>query len=134
MVQTTEEARQLLTAVFDDWNKRDVGSMLQYFCDDLVFVEHAGDDADKYKVRHGRRAFGDYLQSYLDVADCHSQINLLTWDGIYIRTFIDFTVTLHANGRELEGKFRQVIRLRDGRISHLDEYHDVAGARAFWGL
>lgn len=131
---TRDEAVAMMEDVFAAWNARDVPAMLRFFCDDLVFVEHAGDGGKSYKVRHGAKAFGDYLQTYLDVADCVSTLKFLTWDGIYMRTIIAFAVHHYATGLDYEGKFRQVIRVRDGRISHLDEYHDVDGSGRFWDL
>lgn len=131
---TNDEAEALLLDVFEAWNARDIPTMLRYFCDDLVFVEHSGEGGKHFRVRHGAKAFGDYLQTYLDVADCVSTLKFLTWDGIYIRTVIDFQVRHRSTGHDFEGSFRQVIRLRQGRISHLDEYHDVDQAGAFWGM
>jgi ketosteroid isomerase-like protein len=134
MIETAEEAEDLLHRVFDAWNAGDIATMLTYFCDDLVFVEHAGEGGTKYKVRHGAKAFGDYLQTYLDVADCTSVLNFLTYDGIYVRTVIGFSMVHRAKGVKHTGRFRQVIRLRGDRISHLDEYHDVDASSSFWDL
>lgn len=134
MVETQEDASDLMERVFDAWNARNIPLMLRYFCDDLVFVEHAGSGGKTYKVRHTSKAFGDYLQTYLDVADCVSTLNFLTYDGIYIRTVIGFSVFHRAKKMKYVGRFRQVIRLRDGLISHLDEYHDVDEATSFWSL
>lgn len=134
MVRTTEDAEVLMEHVFDAWNARDIPSMLSYFCDDLVFVEHAGKGGTSFKVRHGARAFGDYLQTYLDVADCVSAVHFLTFDGIYIRTVIGFSVSHRAKNMKFVGRFRQVMRLRDDRISHLDEYHDVDASASFWEM
>lgn len=134
MIATTHEAEALLERVFDAWNARDVDRMLRHFTDDLVFVEHAGPGGEKYKVRHGSRAFGDYLQTYLDVADCVSTLTYLAFDGIYVRTVINFSVVHRAKQLKYVGRFRQVIRLRGDLISHLDEYHDVDASTSFWGL
>jgi ketosteroid isomerase-like protein len=133
-ITSARGAEDLLHQVFEAWNARDIASMLTYFCDDLVFVEHAGEGGAHFKVRHGAKAFGDYLQSYLDVADCVSTLQYLTFDGIYVRTVIGFTVFHRAKKLNFEGRFRQVIRLRDGLISHLDEYHDVDASTSFWDL
>lgn len=134
MIATAHEAEALLERVFDAWNARDVDLMLRDFTDDLVFVEHAGPGGEKYRVRRGARAFGDYLQTYLDVADCASSLNYLAYDGIYIRTVVDFSLVLRAKQLKYVGRFRQVIRLRGDLISHLDEYHDVDASASFWGL
>lgn len=134
MVETKQDAEELMERIFDAWNARDIPLMLTYFCDDLVFVEHAGKGGSGFKVRHGSKTFGDYLQTYLDVADCVSAVNFLSFDGIYIRTVIGFSVVHRANQLRLVGRFRQVIRLRDGRISQLDEYHDVDASASFWDL
>lgn len=134
MVDTKQDAEELMERVFDAWNARDIAGMLTHFCDDLVFVEHAGDGGTGYKVRHGAKAFGDYLQTYLDVADCVSTVNFLTFDGIYVRTVIGFSVYHREKKLKFVGRFRQVIRLRDGCISHLDEYHDVDASASFWEL
>ena len=134
MVETKQDADELMERIFDAWNARDIPLMLTYFCDDLVFVEHAGKGGSGFKVRHGSKAFGDYLQTYLDVADCVSAVNFLSFDGIYIRTVIGFSVIHRANSLKLVGRFRQVIRLRDGCISQLDEYHDVDASASFWEL
>ncbi len=134
MVRTKEDAEALMEHVFDAWNARDIPSMLTYFCDDLVFVEHAGEGGTGFKVRHGANAFGDYLQTYLDVADCVSVVNFLTFDGIYVRTVIGFSVVHRAKKMKFVGRFRQVIRLRGNRISHLDEYHDVDASATFWEM
>ncbi|MDO9384764.1 MAG: nuclear transport factor 2 family protein [Hyphomicrobiaceae bacterium] len=134
MVETKQDAEELMERIFDAWNARDIASMLTFFCDDLVFVEHAGKGGASYKVRHGAQAFGDYLQTYLDVADCVSAVNFLSFDGIYIRTVIGFSVIHRANNLKLVGRFRQVISLRDGRISKLDEYHDVDASASFWEM
>jgi len=134
MVRTKDDAERLMEAVFDAWNTPDVPKMLTYFCDDLVFVEHAGPGGSSYKVRHGSKTFGDYLQTYLDVADCVSTLNFLTFDGIYIRTVIGFSVFHREKKMRYVGRFRQVIQLRDCLISHLDEYHDVDASSSFWQL
>lgn len=134
MVQTRSEAVELMQCVFHAWNARDIDTMLHYFCDDLVFVEHAGKGGTKFKVRHGSRTFGDYLQTYLDVADCVSKIHHLDYDGIYIRSVINFDVVHRQSGLAFDGSFRQVIRLRGDLISHLDEYHDVDASASFWNL
>jgi ketosteroid isomerase-like protein len=134
MVTTLDDAERLMEAVFDAWNAGDIPRMLTYFCDDLVFVEHAGSGGTSYKVRHGSQTFGDYLQTYLDVADCVSAVNFLTFDGIYIRTVIGFSVFHRGEKLSHVGRFRQVIRLRGGLISHLDEYHDVDASATFWQL
>lgn len=134
MVETKEDAEALLERVFDAWNARDISRMLRDFTDDLMFVEHAGSGGTSFKVRHGAKAFGDYLQTYLDVADCVSAVNFLTFDGIYIRTVIGFSVVHRATQLKYVGRFRQVIRLRDGLISHLDEYHDIDASASFWKM
>jgi ketosteroid isomerase-like protein len=128
------EAEELMDRVFDAWNARNIPKMLTYFCDDLIFVEHAGEGGTGFKVHHGASAFGEYLQTYLDVADCVSTVNFLTYDGIHIRTVIGFAVVHRKTNLKLVGRFRQVIRLRDGLISHLDEYHDLDASASFWKL
>lgn len=133
-IATQQDAEEFMERIFDAWNARDIEGMLRYFADDLIFVEHAGEGGAAYKVRHGARAFGDYLQTYLDVADCVSSMRHLTYDGNYIRTVIGFVLKHRVKKLKLEGRFRQVIRLRDGFISHLDEYHDVDAAVSYWKL
>jgi ketosteroid isomerase-like protein len=131
---TREDVETVLEAVFEAWNARDIPTMLQHFAGDLVFVEHAGPGGRSYKVRHGAPAFGGYLQTYLDVADCVSTMNHLAWDGIYARTVIAFSLHHRATRLRHVGRFRQVIRFRGRLVSHLDEYHDVDAASSFWGM
>lgn len=134
MIVTKADAEALMESVYDAWNVPDIPRMLRHFCDDLVFIEQTGEGGEHYRVYNGSAALGDYLKSYLDVADVPAHIEFLTFDGIYIRTVIAFTMIDRLDGHTYTGTFRQVIQLRGDRISRLETFHDVATATAFWRM
>ena len=58
----------------------------------------------------------------------------LTADGDTVRFQVEFMYRHRESGEKLEGRFRMVMVVKDGKLVRTDEYHDRAKLEAFMRL
>jgi ketosteroid isomerase-like protein len=129
-VQTPEQLVREFTAI---WIAGDIDRAIQYVADDCVYAlylsdellpfagEMVGRDAIEGSLREMRRQF-DYL-----VYRPHNWVE----QGDVVRHRVEFIYRHRASGEIINGNFRFLITVRDGKFVRGEEYHDRAMVEAF---
>ena len=127
---------EVVAASLEAWARRDLEQSLSYMDDDVVFTFNAGEGqlllagASRGKDEVRRR-----LQEILDLFDFQALVlESLRDDGETVRTSMLFYYRHKASGLNVEGRYRQVVRVESGLIVRVDEYHDAAAVDAFLRL
>jgi ketosteroid isomerase-like protein len=127
---------EVVAASLEAWARQDLEGALSYMDDDVVFTFNAGEGqlllagACRGKDEVRRR-----FQEILDLFDFQALVlESLRDDGETIRTSMLFYYRHKASGLNVEGRYRQVMRVEHGRIVRVEEFHDAAAVNAFLKL
>jgi len=124
---------EVVKASLEAWGRRDIEQSLSYMDDDVVFTFNAGEGQLQLAgTCQGKDQVRPRLQEILDLFDFQALVvESLRDDGEAIRTSMLFYYRHKASGLTVEGRYRQVMRVENGRIVRVDEYHDAAAVEAF---
>ena len=104
------------------------------YCDDIRYTCNIGPTGTQSFVAVGRKAMLDFLLPVLDVTESMSVVESFAFRNEEARATVACFVKHKATGHVLSGKYRQVVRFRDGGIAQIDEFHDAARIAAFCKL
>ena len=123
----------VVQACYAAWSERSVDGVLGHLSDDCVYTMHLPVDVLAFAGRHvGKSAIGGCLHAILEEFSFVAYaVDWLTVDGETARARVVYYYRHNENGDQLEGFMRHVWRVVDGRVTSLDEYHDVGMMKAF---
>ena len=127
-------ARVLVDAAHLAWGNRDMEALMACYCDDIRYTCNIGPTGTEPFVAVGKKAMLDFLLPVLDVTESMSVVESFAFRNEAARATVACFVKHKATGHVLSGKYRQVVRFRDGGIAQIDEFHDAARIAAFWKL
>jgi ketosteroid isomerase-like protein len=118
------------------WAAGDIEGALAFIAEDAVYELHISGDVLPFGgVTAGRANIAAALHQI------RSQFEYILYrplrnsaDGDTVRFQVEFMYRHRASGEVLSGRFRMVMRTRDGLIVRADEYHDRAKVEAFMRL
>ncbi len=125
-----------LCGIWACWQVRGRTQFLTYFSADVEYALYIPQDTVPFGgVTVGKAAFSDRLQTILD------QFEILNYEAVFLgatedtaRGIVRFNYRHRATGECIDGMMRHVIKLQDGLIVRIEEYHDVDRVRAFMRL
>ena len=127
---------EVVPAYNSAWAAGDIAAALAYLAEDAVYDLHvsrellpaggqtSGRDNIGMMLRKARADFEFILYRPLKLAAA----------GDTVRFQVEFMFRHRASGEVLSGRLRQVIKVKDGLITRIDEFHDRAKVEAFLRL
>lgn len=118
------------------WAAGDITAALEFVAEDAVYELHVSDVLIRCGgVANGRDNIGTVLTQFRAKFEYILYRPLtLVCDGDTVRFQVEFMYRHCASGEMLSGRFRHVMRVKDGLIVRTDEYHDRAKVEAFMRL
>jgi ketosteroid isomerase-like protein len=118
------------------WDAGDIEGVLALLADNAEYELHISKEVLPYGgLACGRADIGDKLR--LMRADWEYILYRpfsLAADGSIVRFQVEFMYRHRESGQVLSGRFRLVMRVEDGKILRVDEFHDRAKVEAFMRL
>lgn len=129
----TLSARAVVEATYEAWAARDLERTLHYCADDIAFNMHVPQEILPFGgVARGKAELRPRLQAILDGFDTLAFApDPISIDGDRARAQVLYYHRHKPSGEVIDGRMRHLMRIADGKIAHLDEYHDVARIAAF---
>jgi ketosteroid isomerase-like protein len=118
------------------WIAQDVELTVAHAADDVVYALHISKEALPFGGEtHGKERIRGVLYAILADFDYlkYEPVILGAQDDM-VRVQVSFIYHHRRTGEDLVGSKRLVIKLRDGLIARVDEYHDAALVEAFMRL
>ncbi len=121
---------------YEAWIPGDIDSAIRFVAEDAVYnlyiseelLPVAGQTIGRANIEAGLRLVREQFEYLL-----YRPMELIA-DGEDVRHRVEFMYRHRASGEMLSGRFRIIIRVRDGLIVRCDEYHDRARVEAFLRL
>jgi ketosteroid isomerase-like protein len=128
-----EQARQILFATHDAWNKREFDRLLSFYVDDLIYwVNMGGPEAGPLTIA-GKEQLRLRLQAWDPFESLSVPQHFRMAEGV-ARANIEFFVKDLRSGQSHSSTFRQVATFRDNKISRMEQYHDAPALLAFMAM
>ena len=130
------DTRHVVETTYAAWAARDLPGTLAAMADDCVYALHVPTSVVPYGgVHRGKAAISACLQAILaDYGFLAYAVDKLVVDGEVARAQIIYYYRHTDSGQQIDGRFRHVWRVTDGRVTRIDEYHDVARLEAFLAM
>jgi ketosteroid isomerase-like protein len=128
--------RTIVVSFLDSWIAQDVELTVAHVADDFVYALHISNEVLPFGGEtRGREEIKSVLYTILADFDYlkYEPVILGVQDDV-VRVQVDFIYHHRRTGEDLVGTKRLVIKLDDGLIARIDEYHDVALVEAFMRL
>ena len=134
--EISADTRSVIDAIYAAWAARDVAGTLAGMADDCVYTMHVPTDVLAYGGTHrGKAAIGTCLQAILvDYSFVAYAVDRLVVDGESAHAQVIYYYRHTDSQHQMDGRFRHVWRVTDGRVTRIDEYHDVARLEAFLAM
>jgi ketosteroid isomerase-like protein len=115
------------------WAAGDIDAAMAVVGEDAVYRLHLSNDVLPFGgVTEGKTALEATLRKVREDFDYILYRPMsLNADGETVRFQVEFMYRHRASGQTLEGRFRHVMTVREGRIVCTEEYHDRAKVEAF---
>jgi ketosteroid isomerase-like protein len=130
---TEETARELVYALHDAWNKRDIDALLALYVEDVTFWANVGSPDGGPLVMDGKPAYRQFFQVWKDF-DCLSVPQNFHFENGIGRCNVEFYIRDPRSGLQHAATYRQIVTYRDDRILRLEQYHDAKAMAAFLSL
>lgn len=121
---TEAQACELVYALHDAWNRRDIEALLAVYTDDVTFWANAGGPDGGPLVMSGKSAFRQFFLIWKDF-ECLSVPQNLRFESGVCRCHVEFYIRDPHTGLQHASTYRQIATYRDDRISRLEQYHDA---------
>ncbi len=127
------DARQLVNSCYVALAARNVAAALDHLADHCMFTIHVPPDVMSFAGAHfGKAAIKACLNSILTEFSYLTYAPLIRQDSEdTVRYQVHYHFRHRVSGAEIEGRFRHVWRVSNGKVVQRDSYHDVALWRAF---
>ncbi len=130
----------VIEALWAAWARRDKAATLALVSDDIRFTLHIPPEIVPFgttpnELTIGKRALSDQLQTILDIFEtiAYSGRVLGIIEG-RVHGQVSYIFRHKLTGEEIDGVMRHLVRIVDGRITVIEEYHDVERVKAFMRL
>jgi ketosteroid isomerase-like protein len=133
MTMRAERARELLYALHDAWNARDLERLISNYVDDMTYWSNVGGPGGGALSIGGKDAFRTYLQATSGMESISVPHNFRFTGGLG-RAGVEFYVRDAKTGHKHTGTYRQVASYRDDKILRLETYHDAKALTAYCEL
>ena len=123
----------LVEACYDAWAASDIDYIIDKLSPDSVYQIHAPRDVLHFAGRHeGRAAIRACLETIKRDFDFLAfAVDAINGGSSTARARIVFYYKDPDTNSQLDGCMRHVWRIENGKVVHIDEFHDVARHRAF---
>ena len=128
-----ERARELLYALHDAWNARDLERLISYYVDEMTHWSNVGGPDCGALSIIGKDAFRAYLEA-TSVMESISVPHNFRFAGGLGRASVEFYVRDSKTGHRHTGTYRQVVSYRDDKILRIETYHDAKALTAYCEL
>lgn len=130
----SNEAKTVVGQIYTAWKARDLASVLPLLSDEMVFALHV--PANVLSVggeTKGKVAVVAALQAILDDYDFLSyEAGRVTGDDARANAEVHFRYRQKATGEVIDSRMLHSWVVEAGKVTRLDEWHDLAGVRAFF--
>ena len=130
----SNEAKSVVDRLYVAWKARDLQSVLALLSDDMVFALHV--PANVLAVggeTKGKTAVAAALQTFLDTYDFLAyEPGLVTGDDTRANAEVHFRYRQRTTGEVIDSQLLHSWLVEAGKITRLDEWHDLPGVRAFF--
>lgn len=133
MATTEARARDVIYALHDAWNKRDLEAMLALYVDDFSFWANVGGPDGGPLVMNDKSALRQFFAVWKDF-ECLSVPQLFRFKNGVGRCNVEFYIRDPRSGLQHAATYRQVATFRGDRILRLEQYHDARALAAFLSL
>lgn len=118
------------------WSVQDVELTIDHVHEDFVYALYISETALPYGGEtRGKENVRAVLYAILAEFDyLRYEPEIVAVEGNVVRTSVAFVYHHRRTGENLSGTKRMVLRLKDGFITRIDEYHDAAKVEAFMRL
>lgn len=131
---TLREAETILDEAHLAWTLGDVEGTLACYCDDLTYICNTGGLDGAPLTICGKAQFRDFLLPVMEMLDSSSAVSQFELDDQIGRAFIDCNLRHRKTGLALVGTYSQIVTYKRGKLSRMEEIHDVSRMDAFWRL
>jgi ketosteroid isomerase-like protein len=128
-----EMARELIYALHDAWNKRDIEALLSVYADDFSFWANVGGPDGGPLVMNGKADLRQFFEVWKDF-DCLSVPQNFHFENGVGRCSVEFYICDPRSGLKHASTYRQLLTYRDDRILRMEQYHDARAMAAFLSL
>jgi ketosteroid isomerase-like protein len=130
----SNEAKSVAEQLYVAWKVRDLPSVLALLSDDVVFALHI--PASVLPVggeTKGKPAVAAALQTFLDTYEFLAyEPGPVTVDGERANAEVHFRYRQRATGEVIDSRLLHSWVVEAGKVTRLDEWHDLPGVRAFF--
>jgi ketosteroid isomerase-like protein len=128
--------RAVVISFLQSWMAQDVEMTVAHAADDVVYALHISNEALPFGGEtHGKERIKGVLYAILaDFDYLKYEPVILSVRGDVVRVQVSYVYHHRRTGEDLVGSKRLVIKLKDGLVTRVDEYHDAALVEAFMRL
>lgn len=127
-------AKSVVEKVYVAWRARELPGVLALLSDDMVFALHV--PANVLSVggeTKGKAAVASTLQALLDAYDFLAyEPGPITANGARANAEVHFRYRQRATGEVIDSRLLHSWVVEAGKVTRLDEWHDLPGVRAFF--
>lgn len=133
-METTEViARELLYALHDAWNKRDIERLISLYVEDMTFWANVGGPDGGPMTITDKSEFRRHLTEWKGF-ECLSVPATFRFEKGVGRASVEFYVRDPRSGLRHAATYRQIAWYRGDKVLRLEEYHDAQALAAFMTL
>lgn len=133
MAITEARARELIYALHDAWNRRDIDALLALYVDDVTFWSNVGGPDGGPLTMSDKPAFRQFFMVWKDF-DCLSVPQNFHFENGACRCNVEFYIRDPRSGLQHASSYRQVATYRGDRILRLEQFHDAKAMAAFLSI
>ena len=133
MIISEANARELVYAAHDAWNKRDIEALIALYVEDMTFWANIGGPDGGPLTITDKATFRSHLSAWRDF-ECLSVPQSFRFEDGVGRASIEFYIRDPRSGLRHAATYRQIVRYRDDRIQRMEEYHDARALAAFMSM
>jgi ketosteroid isomerase-like protein len=130
---TEERARELIYALHDAWNKREIDALLALYTDDVTFWSNVGGPDGGPLVMSEKLALQQFFMVWKGF-DCLSVPQNFHFENGVCRCNVEFYIRDPRSGLQHASTYRQLATFRDDRILRLEQIHDAKAMAAFLSI
>jgi ketosteroid isomerase-like protein len=127
-------AREIVYALHDAWNKRDVEALIALYVDDgMTFWANVGGPDGGPLTITDKDTFRRHLTAWKDM-ECLSVPSTFRFEDGIGRAGVEFYIRDPRSGLKHAATYRQVVWYRNHQVLRLEEYHDAKALAAFMSM
>jgi ketosteroid isomerase-like protein len=127
-------ARLIVDLAHSAWSRGDLDGVLAHYVDDLVYSSNTYGPNGSPLLIHGKAGLRAMLEPIAMSAECVSVPEYFKFADGVAKVRVQYYMHHRSTRHVLVGSFRQIVRFRGNKISHLEEFHDAARMTTFWNM